>query len=651
MHADNTGGDERRSREKIGQEALADWFSIKNGVRELDLKYVPKEALSLPKWLSTVLFKALRLGALIPVQENIEPPDTSLEPWEIAKRFTDKGLANMGITIEADGQPLDSVPKDGPLIVVSNHPFGGLDGMALMSALLPVRKDMRVLVNTALGIFPDLRPACYPLDILSSSSSAVAGNVVSLRMAQAHLDGGGCLAFFPGGTVSHWRKGKGIVDPEWQMTVARFARKTGAAVLPVFFHGRNTILFNLLGLIHARMRTILLPREMLKKSGSAIRLTVGRPIDPTTLKLLGTPEAMTAYMRMRCYALQDASLSSGGDLPPRDMEPVAAPHEPEKVARAFAELPDDALLLREDDWCVYTIRGGQHPFLLEELGSLREATFRLVGEGSGKARDLDIYDDKYHHLLLWHAKDKRLVGAYRLGKVQEILGEQGQAGLYTTTLFKMNDEFFRRFGNALELGRAVIHPQYQREYSPLLLLWKGIGRFLTRHEDVHCLFGPVSLSLDYAPASLRAAAEYLREQCGSAELANLVKGRKLPDRMLRSKKADMPLPDNINYNGLVALIRDIEGGRGIPILFKHYLKLGGKIGAFHLDTAFNTLDAFLLMDLVDSPKNMLQRYMSPEGAEAFLERWQGKNRPRRPGDSSCNDDDTRKTISRMTLPG
>ncbi len=126
-----------------------------------------------------------------------------------------------------------------------------------------------------------------------------------------------------------------------------------------------------------------------------------------------------------------------------------------------------------------------------------------------------------------------------------------------------------------------------------------------------------SLSLNYTPTSLRTVVEYLQEQCGSDELSSMVRGRKLPDRLLRDS-SDIPLPDTMKYNGLVTLVRDIEGGRGIPVLFKHYLKLGGKIAAFHLDTAFNTLDAFLLMDLFDSPKSMLSRYMTPEGAAEFL---------------------------------
>ncbi len=588
------------------------WNAPPPAERKLDLTFIPPQIRSMPGPLARFLVKALRVDTLLPVFNSI-PPQVS------AGEFCRVGLQSMGIKLLVDDDLERRVPKEGPLVIMSNHPFGGLDGMALLAALLPFRPDLKVLVNVVLGIFPELRAATLPLDVLSGTPGAAAGNMGALRAAGAHLQAGGAVGFFPSGIVSYYRRGMGIVDPDWQMAAARLAKRCNAPVLPVFFHDRNSLLFSLIGMLHPMARTLLLPREMGLRRNRPIRMSVGRVIEPGTFKILGTAEALTAYARMRCYALQGLeegqSLSQGAAE--RVMEPVADPHAPEAVAAALADLPEDALLHREGDYAIYVVRGGRSPLLLEELGALREHTFRLVGEGSGKARDLDIYDERYHHLLLWHEKDRALAGAYRLGLVQEILAESGPAGLYTSTLFRMNDEFFRRYGNSVELGRALVHPNYQREYAPLMLLWKGIARFVLRREDVHCLFGPVSLSLDYAPSSLRTVVEYLREQCGSAELTGMVRGRNLPDKLL-SFAGGIPLPEGTAYNDLAALVRDIEGGRGIPILFKHYLKLGGKIGAFHIDTAFNTLDAFLLMDLLHSPKHMLERYMTPEGAAGFL---------------------------------
>ena len=605
--------------------ALETWFGPGPQGRTLDLRFVPDFIRSMPPVQAFILSRLFKIRNLLPVFDSL-PPDLT------AQAFSAGTLRSLGVGLSLEDDIANKVPKEGPLVIVSNHPFGAIDGVALMAALLPHRPDLKMLINVILGIFPDLRPACLPLDVLSAN--AAARNMASMRMADAHLQQGGAVGFFPSGTVSHWQKGKGVVDPTWQHTAARFAKRHNATVLPVFFEGRNSVMFNLLGMVHPLLRTMLLPREMLGRRGTAITMKVGRPIEPDTFRLLGTAEAATSYMRMRSYALSARSQPMPTQAVRPPMEPVAEPHAPSRVVKAFAELPPECLLLRDGDYAIYSVRASQSPLLMEELGYLREFTFRLVGEGSGKARDLDIYDERYHHLLLWHEKDSCLVGAYRLGKVREIMAEQGPDGLYTTSLFRMNKDFFERYGNALELGRAVVHPHYQREYAPLMLLWKGIGRFLLRNHEIHCLFGPVSLSLDYTPASLRTVVDYLLEQCGSAELSAMVQGRKLPDKLLR-KSADIPLPDTMKYNGLVALVRDIEGGRSMPILFKHYLKLGGKIGAFHMDTAFNTLDAFLLMDIVDSPRSMLERYISPEGTAEILARWKkvdGRTVRREPGE-------------------
>jgi len=609
MSTDNLPPAETKS---VTNPQLAQWLAPHGGERKLDTRYLPARVFTLPKIVNTILAKVLKINDLLPVFHAI-PPNLSPD------RFSTEGLKNLGIAIEEDPDMAQKVPAEGPLVIVCNHPFGGIDGMALMAALLKVRPDAKLLINVALGIFPDLRACCLPLNVLETSREARALNMASLRHAREHLQHGGCVVFFPSGTVSHWQRGKGIVDPDWQTTPARFAQRHGAPLLPIYFHGRNSLFFNAAGAMHPMLRTLLLPREMLVRRGKPIRFTVGRLVEPSTFKILGKPEAIIAYLRMRCYGLKNEKIVAP-TLPERPMEPVADPHPQALVSNTFANLPPECLLHREGNYAVYIIKSGQAPMLLEELGALREHTFRLVGEGSGKARDLDTYDERYYHMLLWHEVDRVLVGAYRLGKMEEIIASHGPSGLYTTSLFRMSKNFFRRYAHSLELGRAVVHPLYQREYQPLMLLWKGIGKFVLRNEDIHCLFGPVSLSLDYDVSSLRAAVDYLTEQCGSAELSAMVKGRYFPEKLF-TRASEFPLPDTLNFNGLVTLVRDIEGGRGIPILFKHYLKLGGKIAAFHMDTTFNTLDAFLLMDLVYSPRSMLERYMTPEGAKEFLERW------------------------------
>ena len=144
--------------------------------------------------------------------------------------------------------------------------------------------------------------------------------------------------------------------------------------------------------------------------------------------------------------------------------------------------------------------GGAIPNVLREIGRLRELTFRGAGEGTGNPLDLDGFDPHYLHLFLWSKAAREVAGAYRLGPTAEILPRFGVRGLYSSTLFHFSAELFGA-GPAVELGRSFIRPEYQKQYAPLLLLWKGITRYVASHPECAVLFGAVSISNDYNAAS------------------------------------------------------------------------------------------------------------------------------------------------------
>src|SRR5690606_2380824 len=124
------------------------------------------------------------------------------------------------------------------------------------------------------------------------------------------------------------------------------------------------------------------------------------------------------------------------------------------------------------------------PRTLDEIGDLREATFKAVGEGSGKSRDLDEFDRHYLHLFSWNSKSREVIGAYRVGRTDEIFRTHGISGLYTSTLFRYGKDLLLEINPALELGRSFVRPEYQKSFNALLLLWKGIGRFIDRKSVV-----------------------------------------------------------------------------------------------------------------------------------------------------------------------
>jgi putative hemolysin len=281
--------------------------------------------------------------------------------------------------------------------------------------------------------------------------------------------------------------------------------------------------------------------------------------------------------------------------------------------------PDQKLIECGHD-AVYLAEAQQIPLILQEIGRLREITFRSVGEGTGKAIDLDPYDAYYLHLFAWSSNQHQIVGAYRLGRTDEILARYGKRGLYTSSLFDYQDEFFARIGPALELGRSFVRMECQGALSALPLLWKGIGRFVLRYPQYKILFGPVSISNTYNPASQRMMISYLRQNHLTKEISGLLKPKTPVKRPFPLSKPE-PLCVNVrDVEELSELISEIEAdGKRVPILLKHYLKLGGQIVGFNVDSQFsNVVDGLIIVDLTRTERRILERFVEPEGARQFL---------------------------------
>jgi putative hemolysin len=262
--------------------------------------------------------------------------------------------------------------------------------------------------------------------------------------------------------------------------------------------------------------------------------------------------------------------------------------------------------------------------MLRELGRLREVTFRLAGEGTGKPRDLDHFDRYYWHVLLWNKTKQELVGAYRAGDTAKILAEHGLNGLYTSTLFRYDERVFEKIGPALELGRSFVRAEYQRQYAPLLLLWKGIARLLTTHTDTPVLFGAVSISNDYSKASREMIYRFFEARMQDDELAGMIEPRR-PFRPTGLRPWDCRAMCHAlrDLEDLSQPIIDVErDGKGLPILLRQYAKVGGKLLGFNIDRKFsNVLDGLVVVDLRKTAPALLERFMGRQAAAAFRDRY------------------------------
>jgi putative hemolysin len=269
-------------------------------------------------------------------------------------------------------------------------------------------------------------------------------------------------------------------------------------------------------------------------------------------------------------------------------------------------------------------RADEIPHTLREIGRLRELTFRTVGEGTGKPLDLDRFDAHYLHLFVYHAGRREIVGGYRLAPVDQTVSRHGPAGLYTSTLFRYRAPLLDQLSNAIELGRSFVRPEYQREYAPLLLLWKGIGRFVAERPRYRCLFGPVSISNTYQSLTKRLLVAFLRMNRSLPNLGRLVEPRNAPRFARADAWADALATTAVrDADEVDVLVAEIEHDRlTMPVLLRQYLKLNARLLGFNTDPAFgDALDALMLVDLTQVSRAVLARYMGREGAEAFLSTW------------------------------
>ncbi|MEJ7607840.1 MAG: GNAT family N-acyltransferase [Bryobacteraceae bacterium] len=486
--------------------------------------------------------------------------------------------------------------------MVANHPFGFIEGGILASLLRKLRPDVKIMANSLLAAFPEASDLFLLVNPFGGRA-ATQQNQQGLKQAFSHLRQG-APRYFPCGRSRKYRSiAAAVVDPAWNANVARLIRLTRATALPVYFTGTNGPLFHLAGFIHPKLRTALLPHELLNKQNRSIEVRVGSVVPPARLAAMDDETAI-AYLRRRTYLLQHrraARVRIANAVEVAIIPPVASPF----LTAEIAALPGERKLVSISELDVYYAGAHEIPGVLREIGRLREITFRAAGEGSGKATDIDSFDAHYLQLFIWNREKQEVVGGYRLGEADLIRSRFGIDGLYTHTLFRYDDRFLDALGPALEMGRSFVRHDYQKTYAPLLLLWKGIGAYVARNPRYAVLFGPVSISNDYQPVSRQLLVSYFDVLDRDSELSKLVRARN-PFRVRQSE-----VKGHWDLEELSAMIADIETDhKGVPVLLRQYLKLGGKLVAFNVDPHFaNALDGLIVVDLRRTEVKTVERYL------------------------------------------
>ena len=200
---------------------------------------------------------------------------------------------------------LSSAAGSGPLVVIANHPYGVLDGLAISYLVEKVRGDFMILASAVMMQAPEVQPHLLPID-LSGRPEAKKFNVATRRKALAHLQSGRSLIIFPAGLISttpdRWGR-KPAIDPPWGTFTAQLIRRSGASVLPVFFSGQNGRLFQMVSHVSRALRLALIFHEVKARMGTRLPVTIGETMPHGELASVGDDRALIQELRRRVHAL------------------------------------------------------------------------------------------------------------------------------------------------------------------------------------------------------------------------------------------------------------------------------------------------------------------------------------------------------------
>ncbi len=516
--------------------------------------------------------------------------------------FVDKVLEYFEFDYATSTLERERIPVTGRVVIIANHPIGSLDGLALLKLVGEVRRDVKVVANELLYSLAPLRPLLLPVDNMGGKTTKQ-----NLRAIEQHLCGDGAVIIFPAGEVSRVSPA-GIRDGRWRQGFLRYALKTQSPVLPIHISARNSLFFYALSLLAKPLSTLWLIREMFKQSHRTVRVSIGPAVACADVDAL--PLSTAGKIRLfKKHVYQLGSRRRHGRGLPGLLPQLQSVAHPENRQQLRAEIRQcERLGSTRDGMEIYCYRYRGDSAVMRELGRLREISFRAVGEGSGRRRDIDQFDSYYDHILLWDDSQLELVGAYRLLRAAALEGEQQ---LYSQTLFDYLPAAKPYLQQGLELGRSFVQPRYWGKQA-LDYLWQGVGTYLKRHPDIRYLFGPVSLSNELPrEARDRLVAFYGAHFAAQEPWATAKRPYQVSEPTLAYAGND--------YKREFAQLKEelLSLGTAVPTLYKQYTELcepgGVCFAGFNVDPDFaDCIDGLVLVDIEQMKSARRKRYLGED---------------------------------------
>jgi len=515
--------------------------------------------------------------------------------------FIDAVLEYFDFDYIVSSNDIENIPSTGKVIIIANHPLGGLDALCLLKLVGQIRKDVKIIANDFLAGFDALKSLFIPIDNFKSKQAKN-----DIKTIYEALNNEEALIIFPAGEVSR-ASVKGIKDPAWSKGFLNFAINSNAPILPILVDGKNSKTFYTISIINKTFSTLLLSHEMFNKKSKNLHIKIGEiiPNEHIVPKGIDKKYLITLYKK-HLYSLKK-------------------PHKSFFVTQKAICLAQDRRAIKEelktsqllgktnDGKKIYLYDYKDDSIVLKELGRLREISFRKVGEGVNKKRDTDKYDIYYRHIILWDEEELEIVGAYRIGESDFIYAHLGVEGFYSNSLFKFNEVFVKKYlPNSIELGRSFVQPKYWGSRA-LDYLWYGIGAYLKQHPHIKTMFGPVSLSSTYPKTAKDLIVFYYSYYFKSHEIL-ITPTQAFQYSNWLADIQDLFSLDNAkkDFKNLKLALSNMQVT--VPTLYKQYSELceeeGVKFLGFNIDKNFSDCcDGFIVVDIDRIKNSQKERYI------------------------------------------
>jgi len=522
--------------------------------------------------------------------------------------YADNLLDGLNITYTVKPNELKNIPATGRLIVIANHITGMQDSFSLVQLIAYRRenKTAKMLINQAMYTVSSDFGLGIPVNVNGGITKT------SLKAIYKSLDNDEAIIIFPAGFVNRFSL-KGLRDSAWKASFLKIAQKKSAPILPIKITGRNSILFYALSaILPNKISSFMLFREFATAGKrKPLHFTIGQvvPAESFANKEI-RPNEYVEMFYTHLYTLK----KNKGDILKTEIT-IGSP----KNKRILKEEVKAATFLgnTKDGKKIILADAANSPFLIRELGRIREISFRAIGGGTGTSHDNDKYDTYYRHLILWDREALEIVGAYRIGECQSIIQEKGKEGLYTHKLCEFKENFGEFHNNAVELGRSFIQPQYWGSRA-LDNLWQGLGAYLAYNPDIQYAYGMVTINAETPPKATAALVYFYSSYFACSK--NIMAARTpycLSDEDQRGFDA---LFKDIPYKEALVLLKSYlkEQGSIIPTLFKQYTELYHREGVsfldFNVNTAWsNVVEGFIIAEISSMKAKKRKRYI--EGYE------------------------------------